>query len=118
MKTWHGEWLVVGTVLLVVALASGGGLLELVGAGAVLLSFGHASVADRLAEREAARARPSVHCYRWARRYFVGKEVLWCAYFTAHGSWSALAGVGLFLAHPLWRRARHPLGREASSRTT
>jgi hypothetical protein len=45
-----------------------------------------------------------VECYRWARRYFVTKELFWCAYFALRGSWSALAGVGLFLLYPLWRR--------------
>lgn len=124
MKTWHFETLVVATILVAVALCSGGGALELVGAGAVLLSFGHASVADRLAEAERERRayvqfsgdtdKHAVACHRWATRYLVGKEVLWLAYFVAHQSWSALAGVGLFLVYPLWRRwwrARHPLGR-------
>ena len=104
MKTWHIEGAVVAVVLTTVALASGGGAVELLGAAAVQLSFHHASVANRLAEREAARARPIVECHRWAGRYFLGKELLWCVYFIAHGSWSALAGVGLFLAYPFWRR--------------
>lgn len=113
MRTWHLEIAVVAAVLVVVALATGGGAIELIGAGAVTLSFAHAQVADRLAEREASRARPSVECHRWATRYLVGKEALWLAYFVAHHSWSALAGVILFLAYSPWRhwwRARHPLG--------
>lgn len=121
MKTWQTEMMFVAVVLAVVAIASGGGSLELVGACAVLLSFGHAQVADRLAEAEAERRAyvrmegldgHSVACHRWATRYLVGKEALWCVYFVAHGSWSALAGVGLFISYPLWRRwrrARHPL---------
>lgn len=112
MKTWHFEMFVVAAVLACVSIASDGGALEFVGAGAVLLSFGHAQVADRLAEREASRARPSVECHRWATRYLVGKESLWFAYFVLHHSWSALAGVVLFLAYSPWRRwwrARHPL---------
>lgn len=127
MKTWHLEQAVVAAVLVTVALASGGGALELVGAGAVLLSFGHASVADRLAEAERERRayvrfvdgdldKHAVACHRWAARYLVGKEALWLAYFVLHHSWSALAGCGLFLAYPLWRRwwrTRHPLGRAA-----
>lgn len=111
IRTWHIELAVAAAVLIVVALATGGAL-ELLGAGAVLGSFAHAQVADRLAEREAARERPAVECHRWAARYLVGKELLWCAYFVLHGSWSALAGVGLFLAYPSWRRwwrRRHPL---------
>lgn len=125
MRTWHIETAVVAAVLLVVALVSGGGPLELVGAGAVLLSFGHASVADRLAEAELARRAGvraaeldthGVDCHRWATRYLVGKEALWLVYFVAHRSWSALAGVALFLAYPVWRRwwrARHPIGRSS-----
>lgn len=120
MKTWQAELIVVAAVLGVVAGASGGGVAELLGAAAVLLSFGHAQVADRLAEREALRSsyvkhgdeHLTVECHRWATRYLVGKETLWLVYFVLHHSWSALAGVGLFLSYPVWRRwwrHRHPL---------
>lgn len=121
MKTWKVEFAVVGIVLGVVVNLSGGGLIELLGGLAVLLSFGHAQVADRLAENERERQAyagiagiqsHSVVCYRWATRYLVGKEALWLVYFVLHHSWSALAGVGLFLVYPVWRRfwrARKPL---------
>lgn len=158
MRTWQAELAVVAVSLGAVALLSGGGAIELVGAAAVALSFAHAQVADRLAEREAKRslavsmtasglrvgdpikvsssgALPAgleadeeylvaalkplrfvsvtvVECHRWAGRYLVGKELLWLAYFVAHRSWSALAGVGIFLAYRPWRawwRRRHPL---------
>lgn len=117
MKTWRGEMLVVAIALSAVVVATHGGLLEAIGAGAVLLSFGHAQVAERLAEREASRAMPSVECHRWATRYLVGKESLWLVYFVLHHSWSALAGVGLFLAYSPWRRywrAHHPLKLETA----
>lgn len=112
VRTWRIEMLVVAIVLVGVVLISGGGWLELIGAAAVLLSFGHAQVADRLAEAEQDRqaasppgvVRDSVECHRWATRYLVGKESLWLLYFVAHRSWSALAGVALFLVYPLWRR--------------
>ncbi len=122
MKTWHLEMTAVATVLVAVALTAGGGVVELIGAAAVLLSFGHAQVANRLEEAEQERRsyvyiesidRHSVHCYRWATRYLVGKESLWCVYFVLHRSWSALAGVVLFLSYPMWRRwwrAHRPLG--------
>lgn len=160
MRTWQAELAVVAVSLGAVALLSGGGWLELVGAAAVALSFAHAQVADRLAEREQKRelahtisgitglevgdgplrvsapgALPPgllpdeeyivaaihplrlksikiVECHRWAARYLVSKELLWLAYFVAHRSWSALAGVGIFLAYRPWRawwRRRHPL---------
>lgn len=115
MKTWHVEIGLVALVLGAIALATGGPV-EWIGAGAVTLSFAHAQVADRLAEREATRPADagSVACYRWATRYLVSKEALWLLYFTLHRSWTALAGVGLFLAYPLWRRVwrrNMPLGR-------
>lgn len=121
IRTWHAEMAVAAIVLGTVAFVGDGSPIEFVGAGAVLLSFGHAQVADRLAEAEADRQscvrdegsqRRSVHCHRWATRYLVGKEVLWLLYFVVHHSWSALAGVGLFLVYPSWRRfwrARQPL---------
>lgn len=103
MRTWHLELAVVVVVLFAVALATGGRV-ELVGAAAVSLSFAHAQVADRLAEREAAREVATVDCHRWATRYLLAKESLWLVYFVALHAWSALAGVGLFLAYPAWRR--------------
>ena len=112
MKTWHAELTVVATGLATVVIATGAAPVEWLGAAAVCLTFAHAQVADRLAERDAARAKPSVECHRWNTRYLVSKEVLWLLYFVLHHSWSALAGVGLFLVFPLWRRVwrrRHPL---------
>jgi hypothetical protein len=92
---------------------TGAPLLECVGAAAVLASFAHAQVADRMAEYSAKAeyfsepvlgfTRPAA-CWRWALRYFVTKELLWLVYFVAHRSWSALVGVGVFLAYPLWRK--------------
>lgn len=119
LRTWHLELGTVVAVLAAVAIISGGGPVELIGAAAVALSFAHAQVADRLAEAERARrgelpdAR-SVACHQWTTRYLVSKETLWLAYFIAHHSWSALAGVGLFLLYTPWRRwwrRRHPLVR-------
>lgn len=102
----------VAVVLAVVVLVTRAPALEWLGAVAVLLGFGHATVSERLAEREAARQRPSVPCHAMAKRYFVAKEIAWFAFFAAHGAWSAIAGVVLMLAYPMWRRAwrsRHPM---------
>ncbi len=116
MRTWQGELAVVGTVLGGVLLATHAPLVEVVGAGAVLASFAHGQVSDRLAEKEAARARPEVYCHAWARRYFLAKEALWLIYFVAKGAWSALVGCAVFLAYPAWRswwRRRSPMERSA-----
>lgn len=128
IRTWHLELAAVAAILAAVAIATGGRAVELVGAAAVTLSFAHAQVADRLAEAERERRAyvrfadgnddaHAVACHRWATRYLIGKEMLWLAYFVAHRSWSALTGVGLFLAYPAWRRwwrAHRPLGRSAA----
>lgn len=110
--TWVWESVVVGSILVVVVFVTGNSATEYLGAAAVTLSFCHAQVADRLAERDALRARPQVACHAWATRYLVTKEALWLLYFVVHHSWSALTGVCLFLLYPLWRtlyRRRYPL---------
>lgn len=117
MKAWRFELLIVAHVLVVTWAFTGAQWLELVGAAAVLLALAHAQIADRMAEREAQKRDPDVPCWRWSRRYFMGKELLWLAYFVGHRSWSALVGVGVFLLYPLWRawyRARFPFLKERS----
>jgi hypothetical protein len=99
-----GETIVVALILAATILVTHGRAIEWVGSAAVLCGFGHASVSERLAEQEAMRARPSVPCHRKLIHYFVAKEILWCVYFVALGAWSALAGVAVFLAYPVWRR--------------
>lgn len=101
--TWRAEMAFVAVVIGGVSWASGGWRSWIV-AVAVVLSFGHAQVADRMREKEAARAMPDVECWRWSERYFVGKEAAWALYFFASRSWPALAGVAVFLAYPAWRR--------------
>lgn len=102
-RTWVWELGTVGLILAVVLVATRAPLIEVIGAGAVLASFAHGQVSDRLAENEAARAKPEVHCHAWARRYFLAKEALWFGYFVAKGAWSALVGCVVFLAYPAWR---------------
>lgn len=104
MKTWHIENVVVATILLAVLAATGHRAIELVGSAAVYCAFCHASISERLREREAARPAPSVDCYRRATHFFIAKEVLFAAYFAAQGVWSALVGCAVFAAYPLWRR--------------
>lgn len=104
MKTWQYELAAVALVLGLVVATSRGGWAEVLGALAVLAAFAHAQVSERMAEKQAAKATPDVVCHRWSLRYFVAKELLWLAYFVAHRSWSAIVGVVVFLAYPLWRK--------------
>lgn len=111
IRTWHAEMAVATTVLAAVVVVTGryASPVEWIGAGAVLLTFGHMQVSDRLAENAAFSAKVgigggiTVDCFKWTSRYLVGKEILWLVYFMLHQSWSALAGVGLFLLYPVWR---------------
>lgn len=112
MKTWHFENLIVATVLFAVWFATGCRPVELLGSAAVFCGFCHASIAERMREREAARAVPAVECHKLATWFFVAKELGWFAFFTWNHAWSALAGCALFALYPLWRRAWrrwHPL---------
>lgn len=76
---------------------------------AVLFTFMHAQVAERLAEKEASRARAGdpafVECHHWMWRYYTAKEAWWLAYFVTMGAWSALVGCAVFMVYPVWRRA-------------
>lgn len=112
MKTWHAEHAVVIASQLAIVAISGFGWLQWLIAAAVYASFSHASVSERLREREAIREQPSVECHRWQRAYWIMKEVLWAAFFVATGTWPALGGCAVFLLYPFWRRywrRIHPL---------
>lgn len=104
LPTWVLEGAVVAVALIVTVLLSGAAWREWIGALAVQLTFHHAAIADRMAERQRLSPRPDVSCHAWSTRLFVGKEVLWLAYFLLSQTWAALTGVFLFLLYPLWRR--------------
>lgn len=104
MTTWHVEHAVVVVILAAVWLTTGHDTREALGSIAVYFAFGHASVGERLREREAARATPAVECHRASTWYFVGKEFCWAAYFLLSGTYAALVGCAVFAAYPLWRR--------------
>ena len=111
--TYVYEGAVVACALMATVFIAGGGWREWVGAVAVQLTFHHAAIADRMAERQARQAVPDVPCHPWSARFFVAKETLWFVYFAAVGAWPALVGVVLFLMYPAWRRywrSVHPLG--------
>lgn len=119
--TWAFERAAVGIALASTVALTAGDWRQGIAAAAVLASFAHAQVSDRLAEAEAARERIGatpirVHCHRLALRWLVAKELLWLAFFVSIASWASLVGVAAFLGYPLWRRwyrKRRPLARES-----
>ena len=104
-KTWVYEFLVILVVLVLVAIITKKGLIEWLGVFAVLVTFGHTQIADRLHEREAFRYKidktVDVDCYWKLNWYFYTKEILWFIYFIFLGAYSALVGVFIFLLYPL-----------------
>ncbi len=111
MKTWHFE-MAVAALLLGAAAAVRGTWVDWVGALAVLLSFGHACVAERMRERQEQGSHAFVDCHRALNLYLVGKEIAWVVFFVATSSYPALVGCALFLLYPVWRsvwRTHHPL---------
>jgi len=112
------ESLVVFVLLAIVTIFAGNTLVEWIGTFAVLFTFKHVSVANRLEEREALRVKhtgkPEIECYKRLTQYLVTKEILWFAYFILLGAYSALVGVFVFLLYPVWRkwyRKKYPLDR-------
>lgn len=103
--TWVWERLVAGVVLFGVAGLTNWSLTGVVTAFAVLLTFAHVQIADRLQEAQATAARPSVECHRKLAPTLIAKESAWVLVWALSGLWPAMAGSALFLLYPLWRRA-------------
>lgn len=111
-RTWQLETAIVASILAGSAAAAGGALRDWICAFAMLASFAHAQVSDRLAEhaaltdafaRQMTGARSLASCWRWSRRYFVAKELAWLVAFAMIRAWPALVGVVVFLLYPVWR---------------
>ncbi|MDQ3018924.1 MAG: hypothetical protein M3Q64_03575 [bacterium] len=119
-KTYQVENITVFTILIMVLIATRSELniwkwVELL---AVFFTFLHASIAQRLEERQRQRhldhGEAEVDCYYKLPWYLVGKEILWLITFVYLGAWAALAGVMIFLAYYPWRsiwRKYHPVAK-------
>ena len=92
----------------VLALSTGAGMAhnpdwrQIVGGLAVMVTFLHAQVSDRLREYAAGGTAPP-ECARLERVYYVAKEFLWLAYFLLIGAYAPIIGTAGFLLYPRWR---------------
>jgi len=112
MKTWHGEAIVVAVVLFVQLFFTHFALPEIICSLAVLFTFLHAQVADRMQEHQATLEKPDIHCYWKSNWFFVIKEMLWISFFLMTSAYAALSGAIVFCLYPFWRkywRKIHPL---------
>jgi O-antigen/teichoic acid export membrane protein len=108
---------VLGVLLIPFAFADHIRLTEIVVTAAVFVTFMHASVSDRMQERQALMEKPDVECYAKSNRFFMIKEALWITFFIMIKSWGALLGAVIFFLYPFWRkwyRKRYPLNRNAA----
>lgn len=102
-QTWMAESAVASVVLFASAELTGGEWHNRVAAAALVLTFCHGQVTDRMIEAQ-ERSPEQVECFRMANRYWVGKEMLWVVTFALAGLWTAIVGCGVFLVYPAWRR--------------
>jgi hypothetical protein len=114
MKTWQGEAIVVGVVLLIQLFFTSFTYSEVICSLAVFFTFLHAQVADRMQERQAMLETPDVHCHWKSNWFFMIKEFLWITFFLMTSAYAALSGAILFFLYPFWRkywRKIHPLNK-------
>jgi len=110
--TWQWETIFVTAILLTIAILTGKKSVEFLGVAAVVFTFLHASVAERLEEAQRHYQKTmypkdflyTVKCYDKLTKYLYAKEICWCFYFFFIGAYSALGGVFIFLFYPIWRK--------------
>lgn len=90
IKTRMIEAMVVFLVLASVAYLSGSTLEEWIVCFAILFTFMHAQVADRMKEKEDTKIIPDVSCYQRSTRYYVLKELLRVVFFLITQVYTAL----------------------------
>ena len=103
IKTWVYELLVVGTVLVSTTLLFSNDVINWITTIAIIFTFMHAQIGDRLQERQKVLDKPSVACYWKLNWYFGIKELLWITAFIMMGNYAAIVGSLMFSIYPLWR---------------
>jgi hypothetical protein len=104
IQTWIYEILVVGIILSAVTLCFANNLINWVSTIAILLTFNHGQIGDRLQERQSKMDKPTVECYHKLNKLFAGKEIVWIAAFLLMKNYAAIVGSALFFVYPFWRK--------------
>lgn len=104
MKTWIYEIGVVAAVLSGVNLLWANNGINWLTTAAILVTFNHGQIGDRLQERQGKMDRPTVECYHKLNKLFAGKEILWIAAFICMKNYAAIVGSCLFFLYPFWRK--------------
>ncbi len=104
MKTWHFELSVVAVIICSVTFFLHNDLINWITTCAILVTFNHGIIGDRLQERQSKMNKPTVECYYKLNRLFYQKEILWITVFLLSGNYAAITGSVLFFLYPFWRK--------------
>ena len=104
MRTWHYELIVVSLVLTIICFCEANNIINWLTTAAIIFTFQHAQIGDRLQERQGIMDKPTVQCY-WKLSYLFGiKEVLWIVCFILMRNYAAIVGSVMFAMYPIWRK--------------
>ena len=112
LRTWHYELGVVALSISATTYFMHNDLINWLTTAAVIFTFQHAQIGDRLQEKQAILDKPTVECYKKLSKMFIIKEILWISAFILMANYAALVGSILFMIYPYWRkyyRIKHPL---------
>ncbi len=104
VRTWHIELLIVAVILCTITFFTVNNITNWITTAAILFTFNHGQIGDRLQERQAIMTVSSVECFRKLNKLFAGKEILWIAAFLLMHNYAAIVGSVLFFLYPLWRK--------------
>lgn len=104
MRTWVYEIVVMAIILCLVNFIAANNWINWITTIAILLTFNHGQIGDRLQERQKNMSKPTVECYHKLNKLFAGKEVVWIIAFILMENYAAIVGSVLFFIYPFWRK--------------
>ena len=104
LRTWHYEVAVMTLVLCVVNYFFANNAINWVTTLAIILTFQHGQIGDRLQERQDKLEIKTVECYHKLNKLFAGKEIVWIIAFIMMKNYAAIVGSLLFFLYPFWRK--------------
>src|SRR5882757_187050 len=104
MKTWHYELLVVTGILCLTTLLFQNNRINWITTVAIMFTFQHAQIGDRLQEGQRQMTNPDVKCFWKLNILFAMKEIVWIATFLLMHNYAAIVGSIMFACYPVWRK--------------
>lgn len=104
MKTWHYELGVVTVILCCITFFFANNPVNWVTTLAIIITFNHGIIGDRLQEKQGRMDRPTVECYWKLNKLFAAKEIIWIVAFLMMKNYAAIVGSALFFFYPFWRK--------------